>query len=39
MEQIGLCVNKDSRCETIDHPVSYYGSAVEEAGLDGESTR
>jgi DNA primase large subunit len=39
MEQIGLCVNKDNRCETIDHPVSYYGSAVDEAGLGGESTR
>lgn len=31
MQSYGDCVNRDERCETISHPLSYYVSAVEEA--------
>ncbi|RYJ14949.1 DNA primase [Halogeometricum borinquense] len=32
MQSYGDCVNKDERCETISHPLSYYTSAVRDAG-------
>jgi len=34
MVEYGLCVNRDARCETIDHPLAYYGEALDD---DGES--
>jgi len=30
MQTFGDCVNPDARCETIDHPLRYYASAVAE---------
>lgn len=30
MQTFGDCVNPDERCETIDHPLRYYASAVAE---------
>jgi DNA primase large subunit len=33
MQAQGDCVNKDERCERIDHPLSYYDDAV--AAADG----
>ncbi|WP_089803978.1 DNA primase large subunit PriL [Halogeometricum rufum] len=32
MQSYGDCVNRDERCETISHPLSYYTSAVRDAG-------
>ncbi|PSP78413.1 DNA primase regulatory subunit PriL [Halobacteriales archaeon QS_1_68_20] len=32
MEALGDCVNPDDRCETIDHPLSYYEAALDDAG-------
>ncbi|QIB72953.1 DNA primase large subunit PriL [Halogeometricum borinquense] len=32
MQSYSDCVNKDERCETISHPLSYYTSAVRDAG-------
>jgi DNA primase large subunit len=32
MQSYGICVDPDERCETISHPLSYYTSAVSEAG-------
>jgi len=34
MQTFGDCVNPDDRCETIDHPLRYYASAVAEADTD-----
>ncbi|SDL94802.1 DNA primase large subunit [Halogranum gelatinilyticum] len=31
MQAYGDCVNKDERCETIAHPMSYYEKALDEA--------
>lgn len=31
MQTFGDCVNPDARCETIDHPLRYYASAVADA--------
>jgi DNA primase large subunit len=31
MQSYGDCVNRDERCETISHPMSYYGSALADA--------
>ena len=31
MQTFGDCVNPDERCETIDHPLRYYASAVADA--------
>lgn len=31
MQSYGDCVNKDDRCETISHPLSYYEKALEDA--------
>ncbi|MFB6155306.1 MAG: DNA primase [Haloferacaceae archaeon] len=31
MQALGDCVNRDERCETIAHPMSYYGDAVRDA--------
>ena len=31
MQAFGDCVNPDERCETIDHPLRYYASAVADA--------
>jgi len=25
-----LCVNRDARCETVDHPLAYYGGALDD---------
>jgi len=35
MQTFGDCVNPDERCETIDHPLRYYASAVAESATDG----
>ncbi len=32
MDALGDCVNKDDRCETVDHPLSYYEAALSDAG-------
>lgn len=32
MQALGDCVNMDERCETIDHPLAYYGDALADAG-------
>jgi DNA primase large subunit len=32
MQTFGDCVNPDERCETIDHPLRYYASAIAERG-------
>ena len=32
MVELGDCVNTDARCETIDHPLSYYADAIADAG-------
>lgn len=32
MQSYGDCVNRDERCETISHPLSYYAGAVRDAG-------
>lgn len=32
MVELGDCVNKDDRCATIDHPLSYYADALADAG-------
>jgi DNA primase large subunit len=34
MQAYGDCVNQDERCETISHPMSYYGTALEDAAPD-----
>ena len=34
MQTFGDCVNADERCETIDHPLRYYASAVADANAD-----
>ena len=34
MQTYGDCVAPDERCETISHPMSYYGSALEDADED-----
>jgi DNA primase large subunit len=34
MQSYGDCVNMDDRCETISHPLSYYGDALEDADED-----
>ncbi|ERH10834.1 MAG: DNA primase large subunit [halophilic archaeon J07HX64] len=31
MQSYGDCVNMDDRCETISHPLSYYGDALDDA--------
>jgi DNA primase large subunit len=31
MQAYGDCVNPDERCETISHPMSYYGAALDDA--------
>ncbi len=31
MQSYGDCVNMDDRCETISHPLAYYGDALEDA--------
>ncbi|MFB6130391.1 MAG: DNA primase [Salinigranum sp.] len=31
MDAYGDCVNMDDRCATVAHPMSYYGSALEDA--------
>ncbi len=31
MDEYGLCVNRDDRCERIDHPAAYYRAALDEA--------
>jgi DNA primase large subunit len=40
MDALGLCVDADDRCETVDHPVGYYAAALEDAdggtGADGD---
>jgi DNA primase large subunit len=35
MDAYGDCVNRDDRCDTIDHPLSYYESALADAGAAG----
>lgn len=32
MDAYGACVDRDDRCDTVDHPLSYYGDALEERG-------
>lgn len=32
MQSYGDCVNRDERCETISHPLSYYAGALRDAG-------
>lgn len=32
MDALGDCVNRDDRCDTIDHPLSYYEAALSDAG-------
>jgi DNA primase large subunit len=34
MQSYGDCVNMDDRCETISHPLSYYGDALDDADED-----
>lgn len=34
MDAYGDCVNKDDRCDTINHPLSYYESALSDAGAE-----
>lgn len=34
MDAYGDCVNKDDRCETVSHPMTYYGSALADADED-----
>jgi DNA primase large subunit len=34
MQSYGDCVNQDERCETISHPMSYYGAALEDTASD-----
>jgi len=36
MQTFGDCVNPDERCETIDHPLRYYASAVADANVDAD---
>lgn len=36
MQTFGDCVNPDERCETIDHPLRYYASAVADADVDAD---
>jgi DNA primase large subunit len=31
MRAYGDCVNRDARCETISHPMAYYGRALVDA--------
>ena len=31
MDEYGLCVDKDERCASIEHPLSYYDEALDEA--------
>ena len=31
MQSYGDCVNMDDRCETISHPLAYYGDALDDA--------
>jgi DNA primase large subunit len=38
MQTFGDCVNPDERCETIDHPLRYYASAVADADEVGADT-
>lgn len=32
MVALGDCANSDDRCETVDHPLSYYEAALSDAG-------
>jgi DNA primase large subunit len=34
MQSYGDCVNMDDRCETISHPMAYYGDALDDADED-----
>jgi DNA primase large subunit (EC 2.7.7.-) len=34
MQSYGDCVNMDDRCETISHPLAYYGDALDDADED-----
>ena len=34
MDAYGDCVNKDERCDTINHPLSYYEAALEDVAGD-----
>jgi DNA primase large subunit len=36
MQTFDDCVNPDDRCETIDHPLRYYASAVADANVDAD---
>jgi DNA primase large subunit len=40
MVEYGLCVNRDARCETIDHPLAYYDDALDDpdAAPDGSAS-
>jgi len=37
MQTFGDCVNPDARCETIDHPLRYYASAVADAETNADA--
>ncbi|AGN01451.1 DNA primase large subunit [Salinarchaeum sp. Harcht-Bsk1] len=34
MDAYGDCVNTDERCDTVNHPLSYYEAALEDVGGD-----
>ncbi len=34
MQSYGDCVNMDDRCDTISHPLAYYGDALDDADED-----
>jgi DNA primase large subunit len=36
MQAFGDCVNPDERCETIDHPLRYYASAIADTDADAD---
>jgi DNA primase large subunit len=39
MEEYGLCVNADERCESIEHPISYYEDALDDADATPDTGR